>query len=95
MINFNTIKPITDIDNFTNVYYNTYFEVYDSRHKEVFIAESKEGLKACFEQEYNVELIEVKGFQNHPSMLLDDVNAIDFKTEENMTMCMLKWGWIQ
>ena len=97
MENSSTVVPLSEINSFIKVYYEVYNEVNDeirslSEKNEPFMITPMDSIKARFEQKYNVTLLESDEQPNKSSMLLGKINAIDFKTEENMTMCMLKWG---
>ena len=97
MKNSSTVVPLSEINSFIKVYYEVYNEVNDeirslSEKNEPFMITPMDSIKARFEQKYNVTLLESDEQPNKSSMLLGKINAIDFKTEENMTMCMLKWG---
>ena len=96
MENSSTVVPLSEINSFIKVYYEVYNEVNDeiralSKKNEPFMITPMDSIKARFEQKYNVTLLESNEQPNKSSMLLGKINAIDFKTKENMTMCMLKW----
>lgn len=90
-----TIKHVNEINGFVEAYEEVYNDVLKNRSSYKkddfgFVLMRAHDVVEEFEKRYNVNLLS----KNHKSSVGEMVYAfdtVDFKTEENMTMCLLKW----
>lgn len=91
------IENIKNIPNFNNIYNSVYNEVKSRLDKnDIFIIVRSKKVREEFEKKFNVKTLNTKNNTNGiTGYEFDDViypfDSIDFLTEENKTMCLLKW----
>ena len=87
-------KHVNDINGFVEAYEEVYESVRikkDGIGDNSFILMRADDVVEAFQEKYNVNLIRV----NEPSgvqEMMFSFDTVDFKTEENLIMCLLKWS---
>ena len=90
----NTRKHVNEISGFVEAYE----EVYDSVRAQVtdndglFVLMRGHEVVDVFEQKYNVTLLSISDTSPGVGDMVFSFDTVDFKTEENQTMCILKWA---
>jgi len=86
-------KHVNEINGFIEAYNNVYES---ARAKKLsdggFILMRAHEVVEDFEKMYNVKLLKTESGNSPVDEMVFDFDTVDFKTEENMTMCLLKWS---
>jgi hypothetical protein len=93
----NTKKHVNEIAGFAEAYEEVYEAVRlpqkGNQFDNLFVLMRAHVVVDAFEEKYNVTLLNV-GDINISAVgdMVFSFDTVDFKTEENMTMCLLKWS---
>ena len=92
----NIIKHVNDINGFTEVYEEVYESVRNIKKTQAsdtgFIMMRAHEVVEDFEKLNNVKLLKTEDSTSPFSGIVYEFDTVDFLTEENMTMCLLKWS---
>jgi len=86
----NITRHVTDIKGFTEAYedvYESIRQLQQNTENKPFILMRAQNVVDAFERRYNVVLLKE---YDEVSMVFS-FDTVNFKTEENLTMCLLKW----
>jgi hypothetical protein len=85
-------KHINKINGFAEVYDEVYesVRVLTAKNDGFVLMRSHEVAKA-FEKKYNVELISTSDNISPVGDMVHNFDSVNFKTRENLIMCLLKW----
>ena len=89
----NLTKHINKINGFAEVY----DEVYDSvrvltTKNDGFVLMRAHEVVEAFEKKYDVELIRTEENVDKVQEMVYNFDSVNFKTRENLIMCLLKWS---
>ena len=89
------IKHVNDINGFVEAYEEVHETVrakIEAQPNAGFVMMRAYEVVKDFEKLYNVKLLKTEDSTSPFSGIVYEFDTVDFLTEENMTMCLLKWS---
>lgn len=88
-----TKKHIDEVNGFIEAYNKVYESIYKLKDSNGgFTLMKSQDVVFAFEKKFNVKLLKTERGNSPIGEMVFDFDTIDFITEENLTMCLLKWS---